>query len=456
MILQTTIKSRAYASKAGFARLDERLEEHRRLYNAALEHRRTAYKRAGVSVGLYAQTGELKEVRSDDPDGWGAEARRVQVGTLERVDRAYKAFFKRGGFPRFKGKGRFRTLEMHSGAERYLRSYNDETGKGAIRIKGLPTIRFRDKRVPVDADGKPVHPKRILITRTANLLHVCMSFDAGDKPKVGDKPPKRPVGIDVGVNKRAALSTGERVPTRRKKTSRRWQRKMARQRRQAVKDGRANWQPKRGGGVRLVWNAGEPSGGYLKARTRHAAALLRERTANRQNLHRLAAAIVQRYDFIAVEDLQTQNMTRSARGTIESPGKGVAQKRGLNRSILEQTWGEFTTILAGKAERAGARFVKVDPKFTSQTCSTCGAADKRSRRGETFDCVHCGYLADADMNAAVNIRERGLELAGFSLDRKSPERDGRRGAIQNPEPGSDRAESATALLQPALFAFGST
>ena len=438
LTLQTTIKSRAHTSKAGFARLDERLEEHRRLYNAALEHRRTAYKRAGVSVGLYAQTGELKEVRADDPDGWGAEARRVQVGTLERVDRAYKAFFKRGGFPRFKGKGRFRTLEIHSGAERYLRSYNAETGKGAIRIKGLPTIRFRDKRVPAGADGKPVQPKRILITRTANLLHVCMSFDAGDKPEVGDKPPKRPVGIDVGVNKRAALSTGERIPTRRKKTTKRWQRKMARQRRQAVKDGRANWQPKRGGGVRLVWNAGEPSGGYLKARTRH------------------AAAIVQRYDFIAVEDLQTQNMTRSARGTIESPGKGVAQKRGLNRSILEQTWGEFTTILAGKAERAGARFVKVDPKFTSQTCSVCGAADKRSRRGETFDCVHCGYLADSDMNAAVNIRERGLELAGFSLDRKSPERDGRRGAIQNSEPGSARAESATALLQPALFAFGST
>ena len=421
-MLMTTVRARAYTGAAGYERIDARLDEHRRLYNAALEHRLAAYKTAGDSVSFANQNREITGVRADDPDGFGAEARRLAIGTLKRLDQAYSAFFRRvkagekPGFPRFKGKGRYRTLEIHSGYERYLKTYDPKTGNGKIRIKGLPEIRFRDKRVPVDADGKPVQPKRILITRTARLMHVCMSFEEGEKPSVSDSQPFNPVGIDMGVNKRAAFSDGRRlVPRKRSRRSKPHARRMARQRTAALKDGRAAWERKRDGGWRLAWAGGKPSNGYIKERARFATELYRERVSNRQALHREALEIVRGHDFIAVEDLQIQNMVKSARGTMEEPGKGVTQKRGLNRSIHEQNWGEFASLIESKAESAGIHFERVDPKNTSRRCSACGAIDKASRRGESFDCVSCGYAADADINAAVNILARGLEAAGFQL-----------------------------------------
>ena len=212
-MLMTTVRARAYTTKAGYERIDARLAEHRRLYNAALEHRRAAYKTAGDTVSFAAQSREFTLYRADDPDGFGADERRLAIGTLKRLNRAYDAFFRRvkagdtPAFPRFKGAARYRTLAVDSGDRRCLREYDPETGKGAIRVKGLPTIRFRDRRVPVDADGKPVQPKRILITRTARLMRVRMNFENREKPSTPDSQPSNPVGIEVGVNKRAAFST---------------------------------------------------------------------------------------------------------------------------------------------------------------------------------------------------------------------------------------------------------
>ena len=446
MTLQTTVKTRAYTSRAGFETFDERLREHRRLYNAALEHRRTAYRSAGKGVTKYAQEREFTAVRADDPDGFGAEDRRLAIGTLGRLDRAYKGFFARGGFPRFKNAPRFRTLEIYAGVNRYLRSYNADTGKGVIKIKGLPAIRFRDKRIPIDADGNPIQPKRILITRTGRLLHVCMSFAVGEIPPSTDGEPQNPVGIDAGVNKRATFSDGRTLARRRRgRKAKRLQRKMARQRAAAIKDGRAKWSPVGGGRARLEWSD-KPSKGYRKTRDRYVTELYRERTTNRQELHREARAVVDRYDFIAVEKLAIQNMTRSAAGTLDNPGKGVSQKRGLNREILSQNWGEFADILESKAVSAGIPFVRVDPKFTSQTCGACGATDPESRNGESYNCRTCGYAADADVNAAENILKRGLTELGFNPD---PESLGRRGALQN-RLTPDRAKSASQKLLPGF------
>lgn len=138
-------------------------------------------------------------------------------------------------------------------------AFNPLVGKGAIRIKGLPTIRFRDKRVPVDAGGKPVQPKRILITRTARLMHVCMSFESGEKPPASDSQPSNPVGIDAGVNKRATFSDGRLLPRRkRSRRHKRHDRKMQRQRKAAEKDGRAKAVPihNRDGSYRLAKDGG--------------------------------------------------------------------------------------------------------------------------------------------------------------------------------------------------------
>ena len=108
-----------------------------------------------------------------------------------------------------------------------------------------------------------------------------------------------------------------------------------------------------------------------------------------------------------MEQLPIPNLTKSGRGTTENPGKRVAQKRGLNRRILEQGWAELTEFIKYKARYHGIRLVQVYASGTSQTCSTCGNRDPKSRKGKRFCCTGCHYQADADHNAALNIGDQG-------------------------------------------------
>jgi putative transposase len=97
-------------------------------------------------------------------------------------------------------------------------------------------------------------------------------------------------------------------------------------------------------------------------------------------------------------------MTASASGTIEAPGRRVAQKAGLNRAILDAGWGQFTAILTAKAESAGRRVILVNPAYTSIDCHACGTRCARSRQ-DTVVCPVCGPI-DADVNGARNIATR--------------------------------------------------
>jgi putative transposase len=116
---------------------------------------------------------------------------------------------------------------------------------------------------------------------------------------------------------------------------------------------------------------------------------------------------------LALEDLHIDNLTASARGTIEEPGRNVAQKAGLNRSILDASWGLFTSILVAKAESAGRRVVRVDPSYTSLTCHACGSCCTRPRQ-DTVVCPNCG-AQDADLNGARNIATRAGLGSGQAL-----------------------------------------
>ena len=130
--------------------------------------------------------------------------------------------------------------------------------------------------------------------------------------------------------------------------------------------------------------------------------------------HRASTALVKEYDLIAVEDLNINNMRRSARGTAETPGRNVSAKAGLNRSIGEQAWGRFVQMLVYKAESAGKRVVPVPPQNTSRACPACGVIDGGSRRSqEEFICTECGYTANADLVGATNVLHRGLAMLGF-------------------------------------------
>ena len=108
---------------------------------------------------------------------------------------------------------------------------------------------------------------------------------------------------------------------------------------------------------------------------------------------------------VVVEDLNLKAMTQSAKGTVAQPGTNVKAKAGLNREILASGWGRLERNLAYQA----GLVVKVDPAYTSQTCAQCGHVGKENRKTRaTFQCTACGYTANADRNAAVNILDRGF------------------------------------------------
>ncbi len=157
------------------------------------------------------------------------------------------------------------------------------------------------------------------------------------------------------------------------------------------------------------------SNNQRKLRARLARLRHRETVRNRNECHRITTEIVRNYDLIAVEDLRIANMTRSARGTVERPRQNVAAKAGLNRSVMEQSWGIILSQLEYKAAWYGRTFVRVDTQRTSQTCSSCGAVSAENRKNKKYECGDCSLRTDADTNAAVNILAHGLSATGVGI-----------------------------------------
>ena len=135
--------------------------------------------------------------------------------------------------------------------------------------------------------------------------------------------------------------------------------------------------------------------------------------ANARNdfLHQSTAAISKNHALVCIEDLPVRNMSKSAKGNAEQPGKYVKQKSGLNRSILDQGWFEFRRQLAYKMEWNGGILLAVPPQNTSRTCPCCGQVSKDNRKTQAlFVCTDCGYENNADMVGAINVLERGHRL----------------------------------------------
>jgi IS605 OrfB family transposase len=135
---------------------------------------------------------------------------------------------------------------------------------------------------------------------------------------------------------------------------------------------------------------------------------------NAQCAHRLTRD----YALVGLEKLNTKAMTASAAGTIEQPGVNVAQKRGLNRSILNKGWYGLEVALRSKARYTGTQVIVVDPAYTSRTCSEpdCGKVDAASRESQArFVCTACGFIEHADVNAGTNIKHRTLVAAGLAV-----------------------------------------
>jgi putative transposase len=200
----------------------------------------------------------------------------------------------------------------------------------------------------------------------------------------------RAVGIDLGIVSFLTTSDGEQVDNpRHLRVATEW----------LTRAQRALSRCKRGSSRRR------------KVRARIAAVHGKVRRQRLDHAHKTANRLVKHHDVICHEVLSISNMSRSARGTLTVPGSRVAQKAGLNRSILDAGWGVFLSILTAKAESAGRELIGVNPRNTSRTCPQCGhcCAENRVTQSE-FRCVRCGLESHADLVGAVNVLRAGLAL----------------------------------------------
>ena len=374
--MRRAYKFRLYPTAGQASRAALCLRDHQRLYNAALEERREAWKRRKVSVRYGRQSAQLKDIRAFDPDQarWSFSSQQV---TLRRLDKAMGAFprrYKAGqkpGYPRFKALDRWDSVEWPENGDgcRWLAS------PGRVRFQGIGHVKVRMHR-PVEG-----HIKRVSLKREGRRWYVLLSCD--DAPARPLPDTGRKVGLDVGVARFATTSDAEVIPNPRFTRESAGELTSAQQALARKKRGSANRR-------------------RAKAKVAEVHRRIRNRRADFH--HKTARALVQTCDVIALEDLRIRNMTRSAGGTLEQPGTNVAAKSGLNRSILDAGWGQFTSILAVKAEEAGRRLVFVDPRDTSITCHQCGERCVRPRQDLVICPVHGGI--DADVNGARNIATR--------------------------------------------------
>jgi putative transposase len=370
-------KFRIYPTAGQASRAAQCLRDHQQLYNAALEERREAWRMRKVGIRYGQQSAQLKEIRGLDPDQ-GRWSFSSQQATLRRLDKAMAAFYrrckageKRAGYPRFKALDRWDSVEWPSDGD----GCRWKSDMGRVYLQGVGHVRVHQHR-PVQG-----RVKTITLKREGRRWYVVLSCD--DVPACPLPAAGREVGVDVGVTRFATVSDGEIIASPR--FTRESADELAAAQRSLARKNRGSANRRR-----------------AKAKVAQVHRRIRNRRADFH--HKTARALVRECDVIALEDLRIANMVRSASGTLEKPGTNVAAKSGLNRSILDAGWGQFTSILIGKAEEAGRRIVLVDPRHTSINCHQCGARCTRPRQ-ETVICPEHGAI-DADVNGAINIASR--------------------------------------------------
>lgn len=412
-----TLQYPAHTSRAGYHRLGEVLLIMGHLQNALIRHRNSDSSTHHRQWNIKVQNAHLTDLHRHDPE-YRSCARRLLEGMTRRVNLSFIKHFKdpaNVGRPQTKSPYRNRTLEISEPSVSHLKVAKSRCA--TIHVKGLPTIRFRtDHRLPASAQ-----PRTIRITRTPRRLLVSLVFQL--EPVQWPEPARDSVGIDPGVKQllTAVSDNGAvlQIPglddSQHRKAKRALLRKMQRQRDAALRDGRARFTNQRtnAGNLkrRFRW-IGQPSKNYLKSLAQLRRVEQRRQDSRQGHQHRLTTQLVRDHHVICIEDTKTRNLTRSAKGTSDNPGRNVAQKRGLNRAIMSQGWYGIRQKLEYKSAWHGRIFVPAPAAYTSQCCSQCGHVAKENRRQQAlFLCVNCGYPSNADINAAENIRRQGLALA---------------------------------------------
>jgi putative transposase len=367
------------------------LEDTRQLYNAALQERREAWRRGRHRVTFYSQDAQLKEIRAADPERYGRWSFSCERAAIKRLDRAFQAFFRRvkaggkPGYPRFKGRGWWDSVEWSAGNGSRWDSVPHPTAS-RVYFQGVGHVRVHRHRA---VKGRV---KTITARREDGRWYVVVSCD--DIPAEPLQPTGLPVGIDMGVASFLTTSDGVHVPNPRHLAASADRLAIAQQNLARKKRG-SNRRKKATAKVARL------HGKVHRQRLDHA--------------HNAALALVRDHDLIVHEKLQVANMTARPKSRPDGNGghqpNGASAKGGLNKAILDTGWGVFLRVLAAKAESAGRLVIAVDPRRTSQRCAQCGhtAAGNRVTQAE-FRCLACGHHAHADVNAARNILRAGLAL----------------------------------------------
>jgi len=368
--MRRAYKYRLYPTREQEAALAAMLETHRRLYNNALEQRKTVYDQEQRSVCYKEQSGLLKGRRLEDPFLAKTNFSSCQA-TLRRLDKAFQAFFRRvkagekPGFPRFKGRNRFDTVEFPS--------YGDGCKFDGAKVY-FQHVGWLKVKLHRPVDGKI---KTVSFTREPDGWHVVFSCELPDPEVAASTLPA--VGIDVGLKSFLVTSDGESVEP--PKFYRQAQAKLRRAQRHVARC---------------------KKGSNRRRKAVKRVAKLHQHVANQRKdfHHKTALALVQTHGVIAVEDLNI---------------KGIARTR-LAKSTHDAAWGQFLAILTYKAAEAGSVVIAVDPRNTTQACSNCGALPDtpKTLADREHNCPHCGFVTDRDHNAAVNILQRGLRCQALT------------------------------------------
>jgi len=385
------------------------------VYNKALALQQSHHEAGGKFIGYVAMAKHLTDWRRSSETPWLKEAPCHPLQhALKDLDRAYKNFFaKRADFPRFKRKGRGESLRYPD-----PKQFEIDQANSRIKLPKLGWMRYRNSR---DIAGVA---KNITLSESGGKWYASIQTEREVPQPV--PAATTAIGIDVGIARFATLSDGRCIaPLNSFKKHQlrlaRYQRRMARK----VKFSN-NWKKAKG-----------------KVQKIHAQIA----NARKDFLHKTSTMISQNHALVCIEDLQVRNMSRSAKGNREQPGKRVRQKAGLNRCILDQGWAEFRRQLAYKMDWSGGLLLAVPAHHTSQTCPSCGHVAAENRRTQQqFLCVACGHTAHADVVGAINVLERGQRLLACGEEGSGRSR---KTAAQ---PASVKQEPAEATMQETAHA----
>jgi len=339
----------------------------RELYNTALQERKEAWQKCGVTVTEAIQSAQLPAVKEARPEYRETHSQVLQ-DVLTRLDRAFQAFFRRvrngetPGYPRFQGSNRFNSFT-------YKQYSNGATlDNGFLVLSKIGRIAVRWSR-PLEGA-----PKTVTVSKEADGWYVC--FSCADVPVQPLPPTGQETGIDLGIEAFATLSDGTRIfhPG--------WYRQAER----ALKSAQ-----------RRVSRRKRGSNRRRKAVTLLAKAHQKVRRQRQDFHHKTALTLVCENDTIYHEDLQTANMLRNRR---------------LAKSIQDAGWSAFLSILSEKAACAGRSVIAVPPAYTSQICSGCGVMVSKGLSVRWHSCPECRTSLHRDHNAAKNIERAGQNLRG--------------------------------------------